>query len=193
MIRAWVTLHFAGVPHAFSQVIGMKLRGTLSRELVSALVICEKLDLGISATTLEAHALAGGRVHDIAVAAAHLDRAGEPVPVELLCTIDLERGDVPDLAEAFVQLRETFPELGLAEVAKRYSSGEDVITAARQGTFEPVANQSGWAIRIEYGPLSGEAVRELADKAATAARVTVRRPGSRKWRPISQVKELAGG
>lgn len=72
MIKYWISLRAAGVNVTFTQLLGMKLRRTLSDDLVMAMLALTRLELGIEADLLEAHVLAGGRVRSVVMAAVKL-------------------------------------------------------------------------------------------------------------------------
>jgi hypothetical protein len=183
-------MHFAGVPVSFGDVLGMALRGTLKRELVSAMIVTQKAELGISTNTLEAHYLAGGRPDEVVRAVVQLARLGQNVDVALLCAIDLTSRDLPALLAAYVRVRELHPNFAFDEFVTRHLGGEDVIGASTRGTLAPLARQSGWQIRIEYGPINTEEIKKLFSRIASDAVVTVKRPGSGEWEPVDRVRAL---
>jgi uncharacterized protein YqfA (UPF0365 family) len=124
MIRSWIEMHFAGVPGSFGQTVGMALRGSLERKLVSAIVAAHVSKLDISVAALEAHTLAGGRPDEVVKAAIQLDRMGQAFEPQVLCAIDLQAGTLSDLVDAYGRTRELHPEFTFAEFAKRHLDGE---------------------------------------------------------------------
>jgi uncharacterized protein YqfA (UPF0365 family) len=190
MVRSWIELRFAGVPISFGEILGMALRGSLKQNLASAIVASHEAQLDISRVTLEAHTLAGGRPNAVVTAAlrlAQLDQAFEP---QVLGAIDLTSGNLSEVIDAYAQARELHPEFTFTEFVKRHQDGEDVIEASSAGTLAPLAVASGWQVRVEYGPLSTSALRELLDHMRSDAKVTVLRAGSDRWEPASRIRDL---
>jgi hypothetical protein len=190
MIRYWIEMHFAGVPGAFVTAVGMALRGTLKRNLVSAIIVSYKADLNIPGTTLEAHTLAGGRPDEVIKAAIQLNKMDQPVDCQLLCAIDLSTGNLQELIDAYGHVREAHPDFEFEEFIRRHQQGEDVIRGSLSGSLAPISISSGWRLRIEYGPLTAQGLNELLSKLKTDARVMVMRPDGDVWEPASRVRDL---
>lgn len=187
MIKAWLELKFAGVPISFSEVLGMAIRRSLKRELITALVVTQKADLKIPVVALEAHALANGRPDEVVKAAVLLQRMGEPFDYRVLSALDLGPENLPRLVKAYSRVKEAYPDFTFKEFTERLLSGEEVISAAEEGSLVPLSKTSGWQVRVEYGPLSPEALKELLERVKTDASVSVRRPDSDRWEPASRV------
>lgn len=190
MIREWVMLKAAGVPVSFADVVGMVLRRSLSPGLVHALIAGHKAGLEVPRMALEAHALAGGRPEQIVKAALVLKGVGEPPDYPRLAAIDLQRPDLLDLMQTYVRVREAYPTFGFDEFSQRLLDGEDVIGLAASGSLAPLSLSGGWRVRIERGPLSPDALRDLLDRTSSDEGVTVCRPGSAEWEPVRNVREM---
>lgn len=190
MIKSWIEMHYAGVPISFGQVLGMRLRGALRQNLVSAIVVSHVAKLDISLVTLEAHSLAGGRPDEVVKAGIRLQQMDQPFEPQVLCAIDLTSHNLKELVETYGRTRELHPEFTFAEFVGRYLDGEDVLGASSDGSLVPLAAESGWQVRVEYGPLSTSALRELLDQVRSNTRVTVLRPGADRWEPASRIRNL---
>lgn len=190
MIRLWIELWSAGVPDPFSQGVGMLLRRTLKRDVVSAMVFAEKTGVELTPTELEAHYLAGGRPKELVLAVIQLQKLGESVDPYTLAEIDLKRGDLQDLLDAYERARERHPEFRFEELAERLLDGEDVLHKEREGVLAPLALDSGWVVRVDYGPMEGQAVQELVSRLRAEGKVLVRPPGSSSWQSPDSVRHL---
>lgn len=189
MIKSWLMLKSVGVPAPFGQVLGMAMRKTLDRDLVGAMAVAYRLDLQIPLAALEAHALAGGRVKDVVQAAVALRQMGEAFDSQKLMALDLQSSNLPELVAAYSRVKEKYDRFPFGEFADRFIQGEDVVAGAHSGELLPFARTEGWQVRVEYGPLSAEALAELLEQMKGDATVTVMRPRGDRWEPASRFRK----
>ncbi|MBI4408955.1 MAG: flotillin-like FloA family protein [Gemmatimonadetes bacterium] len=117
MIREWIVLRRLGVPLRFRQLLGMALRKSLRRELVTALVAAHKAGLDLAPAELEAHYLAEGNVADVVKSALALKAQGVAYDRRKLYAVDLATSHAWDFTRAFLAAREREPRLSFGDEA----------------------------------------------------------------------------
>lgn len=183
MIRSLLKLAGAGVPSPFLQATGMLLRKSLNEGLVNAMVVAHTAEVGIPASHLEAHYLAGGDPEALVKAAIQLRGREQQVDHRQLAAIDLGGGDLEQVVAAYAAVKEQHPDFAFDELAERVAEGEDIVAKHKTGSLAPLAVEAGWRVRVEYGPIAAADLEELLSRIRGDARVSVLRPGTVGWRP----------
>ena len=101
--------------------------------------------------------------------------------VEQLESKTLLAADTATIAEAYVDQRARYPDLTFGEFLSRAVQGEDVLDAARNGSFLPQATQAGWLVRFEVGPMTGSELSEYPASKKVPPNTMVWDPGRKTW------------
>ncbi len=102
-LRLWLTAFFSGVKiRLFSDLVGMRLRNVPPINIVKPLITAHKAGIGVSATQLEAHYLAGGNVQKVVNALISADKANIELGFERATAIDLAGRDVFEAVQVSV-------------------------------------------------------------------------------------------
>jgi uncharacterized protein YqfA (UPF0365 family) len=104
-INLWVQAMLSGAPVPMQDLIGMRLRKVDPRLIVLARVRVHQAGLDLSTKQLEAHYLAGGRVHAVVTAAIVAAKGGVDLSWEEICAADLAGRDIEQEVKALVQLK----------------------------------------------------------------------------------------
>ena len=137
MIFRILQLVRAGVRVPWSTILGMGLRGSLDRNVTEALIVNHQANLGLDLIHLEAHGLAKGNPKTVALAVKKLRESNVEDAFMSCAALDLAGMSVPDVGEAFLQVRRIYPEFRFNDVVARAVRGEDVLAAARSGALRP--------------------------------------------------------
>jgi uncharacterized protein YqfA (UPF0365 family) len=103
VLSAWREFRREGVPLSFSRVVGMRLRRTLSRDVIEALVTSHKNGLGLTLEEIEVHYLAGGSIAAVVDILVMAQRRGVEVPFGPLSAIDLFGRSAAEWANAYFE------------------------------------------------------------------------------------------
>jgi len=185
VFRHMVEIKASGARIGTFDLIGLGLRKTLSRELVTAIVLNHKAGLGIPWQKLELHSMSGGDVSAVVKATLLLQQAGEDVGFDALASADLDGLEPTNLAEAYSRCKATFPALTFDEFLQQVSEDEGVLGLALEGDFTPTRYLEGWVLRFEFGPLKQEEIPVLLRRFHGEGLVTFRKPHEAAWHPIS--------
>ncbi len=102
-LRLWLTAFFSGVQiRLFSDLVGMRLRNVPPINIVKPLITAHKAGIGVTATQLEAHYLAGGNVQKVVNALISADKANIELGFERATAIDLAGRDVFEAVQVSV-------------------------------------------------------------------------------------------
>jgi hypothetical protein len=121
-------------------------------------------------------------------AAIILSTVGCEYDLDELSSADLTGQPVHPIAQAYVDQRSRYPDLTFREFLTRAVQGEDVLTAAQDGSFLPRAAQSGWLIRFEVGPMTGSEVLEFLKNKNVPPNTMVWDPGRSVWVRADAIK-----
>ena len=98
----WLRARLSGARVTFAGLIGMKLRKVSITEIVDSLIMAIKAGLNITTNQLEAHYLAGGRVHQVVMALIAANKANIALSFERATAIDLAGRDVLEAVKTSV-------------------------------------------------------------------------------------------
>ena len=101
-VGLWVTAQFSGVHVKISQLIGMRLRRVIPKNIVNPSIKATKAGLNLDISGLEAHYLAGGNVNTLVDALIAAQRANIPLQFERAAAIDLAGRNVLEAVQVSV-------------------------------------------------------------------------------------------
>lgn len=142
MLFKFLRMKKAGVEISLNQCFGMALRRTLRNDVIDAIILNQQSGLGIKLMQIEAHALVGGKILEILKAAVILKEMKIPFVYEKLAAVDLSKGNVHKLIDAFLIIREKYPQLSLDEVITRLYHEDDIICKMKEGSFIPLIDST---------------------------------------------------
>jgi len=105
-------------------MVAMRLRKTLTPEVLAAILAAHKSGLDFTIAELEAQYLAGGNVQDVVKSAMALRASAVPFDRRKLLGVDLARGNTWDFVGRFLKARQVQRDLTFEGVADRYLRGE---------------------------------------------------------------------
>lgn len=101
-VGLWVTAQFSGVHVKISQLIGMRLRRVIPKNIINPLIKATKAGLNLTTNQLEAHYLAGGNVNTLVNALIAAQRADIELEFERAAAIDLAGRNVLEAVQVSV-------------------------------------------------------------------------------------------
>lgn len=98
-INLWITAIFSGVKIELSELVFMKIRKSPVKEIINSLIACTKAGVRVTRVELEAHALAGGDVTNVARALIKAKQQAIDVTFQELTAIDLSKQNLDKFLE----------------------------------------------------------------------------------------------
>ena len=101
-VGLWITAQFSGVHVKISQLIGMRLRRVIPKNIINPFIKATKAWLNLTTNQLEAHYLAGGNVNTLVDALIAAQRADIELEFERAAAIDLAGRNVLEAVQVSV-------------------------------------------------------------------------------------------
>ncbi len=102
-LKLWIAAKMTGVPISLFSLIAMRLRRIPPSDIVNPMIAATQAGVRVSRAALEAHYLAGGRVHMVVNALISADKARIPLIYDRAAAIDLAGRNVLEAVSMSVQ------------------------------------------------------------------------------------------
>ncbi|MBF0501620.1 MAG: flotillin-like protein FloA [Candidatus Riflebacteria bacterium] len=168
----WISAIASGVPVGLTDLIAMRLRGVVPREIINPAIMGHKGGIDLQLQSLESHYLAGGNVQRVVTALIMAQRAGIPLTFKQATAIDLAGRNVQEAVKMCVTPKViTTPEVTAVakngiqvKVIARITVKADITKLIGGATEETILARVGEGIVTTIGSASHKEILENPER-----------------------------